>query len=117
METKVELYITLTEAIFIKRSIEERNKELIEYIEDCIQQTRSEIEFEQTRQDREIENLKEANKTLLEAIEIYKQKNSEIQDIEIDQFQAELRDMIAKHTPPKRGRPVGSKNKEKANAE
>ena len=41
----------------------------------------------------------------------------EIQDIEIDQFQAELREMIAKHTPKKLGRPKGSKNKVKTNAE
>lgn len=41
----------------------------------------------------------------------------EIQDIEIDEFRADLREMIEKHKPTRRvGRPKGSKNKVKTNA-
>lgn len=41
----------------------------------------------------------------------------EIQDIEMDEFRADLREMIEKHKPTRRvGRPKGSKNKEKTNA-
>ena len=45
-----------------------------------------------------------------------KKQDEEIKDIEMNEFQADIKEMIAKHTPIKRGRPVGSKNKEKANA-
>ena len=41
----------------------------------------------------------------------------EIQDIEMDEFRADLREMIEKHKPTRKvGRPKGSKNKGKTNA-
>jgi len=110
MEKKVELYFTVAETMYIKKAIEENNKDIIDYIDECIELTKSEIEFIETAEDRQIENLREANKTLLETIDIYKQRELEIRDVEIDQFQADLRDMIAKHKPRKVSRPKGSKN-------
>ena len=111
METRVELYFTVAETMYIKKAIEESNKELIDYIDERIEETKHQIEFIETREDREIENLKEANKTLLEVIEIYKQKELEIRDVEMDDFQADIKEMLEKHQPKRKvGRPKGSKN-------
>jgi len=117
METKVELWLTIDEVNFIKSALLQKHQTLFHYISERTKDTIEEQSKKQTRQEKDIENYKEANKILQEALEIYEQKEKEIQDIEIDQFQAELREMIAKHTPAKRGRPLGSKNKEKVNAE
>lgn len=117
METKVELSFTVGEVNFIKSALIQKYRTLLHYINERTKEAMEEKTKKQTRQEKDIENYKEANKILQETLGIYEQKEKEIQDIEIDQFQAELRDMIAKHTPAKRGRPLGSKNKEKVNAE
>jgi hypothetical protein len=113
MEKKVGLYLSLEDVAFIKKMLEERHKELIEHIDECIQETNDEIMYSETHKEDYVKNLQEANKTLMETIEIYE----EINDVKMNKFNADIEDMIAKHTPIKRGRPVGSKNKEKVNAE
>ena len=40
-----------------------------------------------------------------------KQADEEIKDVEMDEFQADIRDMLEKHQPKRKvGRPKGSKN-------
>ena len=90
MHHTIQLEINLIDVPFIKKAIEERTEDLLEYIDTV---------------------------AMLKTTQILKEMEEEIQDVEMDEFRAELRDMIAKHTPKKRGRPVGSKNKEKENAE
>jgi uncharacterized protein YihD (DUF1040 family) len=94
MRYTVNLEIDLADIPFIKKAIQDRTDDLLEYIDtlSCMKV-----------------------KEVVEGME--KEKEEEIKDIEIDQFQADLRDMIAKHTPKKLGRPKGSKNKVKTNAE
>lgn len=84
----VKLEINLVDIPFIKRAILERTEDLFGYIETV---------------------------TAIRINEIL-QEDEEIQDIEMNEFRSDLREMIAKHTPKKKGRPVGSKNKEKTNA-
>jgi dsDNA-binding SOS-regulon protein len=93
MRYTVNLEIDLADIPFIKKAIQDRTDDLLDYIDTLTQMKVEEI----------VEEMEE-------------EKEEEIRDIEIDQFQAELRDMIAKHTPPKKGRPKGSKNKVKTNA-
>lgn len=93
MDQKVNLEIALADIPFIKRAIVERTDSLLKYIDD-----------------------KSCSK-VKKILEEMKEEEEEIQDIEMNEFQADLREMIAKHTPAKRGRPLGSKNKEKVNAE
>jgi hypothetical protein len=94
MRYTVNLEINLADIPFIKKAIQDRTDDLLEYIDTVTAIKADEI----------LEEMK-------------KEEEKEIQDIEIDQFQAELREMIAKHTPKKLGRPKGSKNKVKTNAE
>jgi hypothetical protein len=39
-----------------------------------------------------------------------KQTDEEIKDVEMNEFQADIKEMIEKHKPRKVGRPKGSKN-------
>jgi len=94
MRYTVNLEINLADIPFIKKAIQDRTDDLLDYIDNVTSIKADEI----------LEEMK-------------KEEEKEIQDIEIDQFQAELREMIAKHTPKKLGRPKGSKNKVKTNAE
>ena len=82
----VTLEIALADIPFIRKAIEERTEDILEYIDT-------------------LANLK------------LDQMQEEIQDIEIDEFRADLREMIEKHKPTRKvGRPKGSKNKGKTNA-
>ena len=110
METKVELWLTIDDVNFVKSALIQKYQTLLYYISERTKDTIEEEVEKQTRQERDLENYKEANKILLETIDIYKQKELEIQDVEMNEFRADIKDMIEKHKPRKVGRPKGSKN-------
>ena len=138
----VSLYIEFSDIEFVKKAILQRAEYLVDYIDGRESEKRIDIEEQENIERKQLETLRHQNEKLQERLAKMEEKKlnpfaltperiremkdagfwtrqpeKEIQDIEIDQFQSELRDMIEKHTPAKRGRPVGSKNKEKANAE
>jgi hypothetical protein len=122
-ETTVCLNIDIDDLGFLKSAIAQRAKYLIEYINDCESDHKLFLEEQEEEEEAQLDLLREQNEKLQKRLrradaEFWKKPtDAEIQDIEMNEFQTELREMIAKHTPAKRGRPLGSKNKEKANAE
>jgi multidrug resistance efflux pump len=140
-EKTVCLNIDMDDLGFIKSAIALRAVYLIEYINDCESDHKLFLEEQQEEEEAQLDLLRKQNEKLQERLAKMeenklnpfaltperiremkdagfwtRQPEKEIQDIEIDQFQAELREMIEKHKPTKRGRPVGSKNKEKIDA-
>jgi len=138
----VSLYVEFADINFVKEAILQRAQYLVDYIDGRECETRLEMEEQENIERKQLETLRHQNEKLQERLAKMEEKKlnpfaltperiremkdagfwtrqpeKEIQDIEMNEFQAELREMIAKHTPAKRGRPVGSKNKEKANAE
>jgi predicted RND superfamily exporter protein len=83
MHHTIQLEINLIDVPFIKKAIEERTEDLLEYIDTV---------------------------AMLKTTQILKEMDEEIQDVEMDEFRADIRDMIEKHKPRKVGRPKGSKN-------
>jgi hypothetical protein len=118
-EETVSLNIDIDDLGFIKSAIAEKAMKMIEYIEERESNKRIDIEEMAEEEERQLRQLRIQNDKLLDRLSRMEVKNKEeeIQDIEMNEFQADLREMIAKHTPAKRGRPLGSKNKEKVNAE
>jgi multidrug resistance efflux pump len=136
----VSLYIEFSDIEFVKKAILQRAEYLVDYIDERESEKRIDIEEKEEEEREQLDLLRSQNERLQEHLRKAeakinpfaltpqriremkeagfwtRQPEKEIQDIEIDQFQAELREMIEKHKPTKRGRPVGSKNKEKIDA-
>lgn len=142
MSKNVTLEINSQDIEFICKSILGRSKVLTEYILSTTkEQLDRQIEMEE-REEKQLKLLESKNKDLKRQLDLLKAKekapfeltperirvlkeagfwtkqaDEEIKDVEMDEFQADIKEMLEKHQPKRRsGRPMGSKNKVKANA-
>jgi multidrug resistance efflux pump len=137
----VSLYIEFSDIEFVKKAILQRAEYLVDYIDGRESEKRIDIEEKEEEEREQLDLLRSQNERLQEhlrkseakinpfaltpeRIRVLKEagfwtkkQDEEIKDVEMDEFQADIKEMLEKHQPKRRlGRPVGSKNKVKANA-
>lgn len=137
----VSLYIEFSDIEFVKKAILQRAEYLVDYINERESEARIDIEEKEEEEEAQLDLLRSQNERLQEHLRKAeakinpfaltperiremknagfwtKQADEEIKDVEMDEFQADIREMLEKHKPTRKvGRPKGSKNKGKTNA-
>jgi multidrug resistance efflux pump len=131
----VSLYIEFSDIEFVKKAILQRAEYLIDYINECESEARIDIEEKEEEEEAQLDLLRSQNERLQEHLRKSeakinpfaltperirvlkeagfwtKQADEEIKDVEMDEFQADIKEMLEKHQPKRKvGRPKGSKN-------
>jgi chaperonin cofactor prefoldin len=131
----VSLYIEFSDIDFVKKAILQRAEYLVDYIDGRESEKRIDIEEKKEEEEAQLDLLRNQNERLQEHLRKSeakinpfaltperirvlkeagfwtKQVDEEIKDVEMDEFQADIRDMLEKHQPKRKaGRPKGSKN-------